>query len=75
MSYKLFGEATGKTTHRQVYWVTPASMPGPMKYWGIKIIDSVLRGPKAGAVREKHKVCRNLQEAQRHIETRLRHVP
>ncbi|UPT75607.1 MAG: hypothetical protein M0D55_08015 [Elusimicrobiota bacterium] len=75
MSYSLVGEKTGRTTHRQVYWVTPASMPGPFKCWSIKIVDSVLRGPKAGAVREKHKTCHSLQEAQKHIQTRLRHVP
>lgn len=74
MSYKLFGEATGTKIHRQVFWVTPASMAGPFKYWGIKVVDSVLRGPEAGAVREKHKTCHTLEEAQRYIQARLRSV-
>jgi len=75
VSFNLFGEATGKTTHRRIYWITPASMPGPFKYWGIKIVDTVLRGPHGGKVREKHKTCRTLEEAQRHIKARLEHVP
>lgn len=74
LAYNLFGEATGKTVHRQVYWVTPASMPGPFKCWGIKVVDSVLRGPEAGAIRERCKTCHTLAEAQRYIQARLRSV-
>lgn len=75
MSFKSFGEATGRTTHRQVYWVTPAAMPGPFKCWSIKVVDTVLRGENRGRVRVKHKTCRTLDEAKSYIAKRMRIVP
>ncbi len=73
MSYDFVGEAAGKAIRRKVYWVTPISMPGPYKYWGIKVVECVLSGPGAG-VRERYKTCHTLEEAKKYIQDELEGV-
>lgn len=75
MEYRLVGTSLGRTVLREVEFLGPGSMPGPYKFWGVKVRDTVMVGRRRGTVKVVQLTCHSKAMAELRIKQRLIVVP
>lgn len=75
MALKLVGTTLGRSVMREVFLISPHSMPGPYKCWRVIVRDTVMVGRSRHQVNEVGLTCHSKKMADRRIKQRLIVVP